>query len=231
MVAIGDGSVRVYNKTDAVLPQLRETTPRRVPVWAAEATDIPPGFVGHVNVTTYEDYDGLVYVEASHRQWKEPLYTIGRCVVQPHGGVLMVSNRSGFPLEFKERQILIRAHQCQEELDTDASVSSLVSEVQYDAILEKDVNIGTQVPLNISRQLIKLINEFRDCFAQNLPELGKTTLTEMTIDLSDVRPYRLSYSEREVVREMIDELKENGIVRDSRSPFASPILLVRKKNG
>lgn len=45
------------------------------------------------------------------------------------------------------------------------------------------------------------------------------------------RPYRISYKEREQVRGIIDELKEADIVEDSESPYASPILLVKKKTG
>lgn len=45
------------------------------------------------------------------------------------------------------------------------------------------------------------------------------------------RPYRLSYYERERVRNMVDELKNANIVEDSNSEYASPILLVTKKTG
>ncbi|KAL0850636.1 hypothetical protein ABMA28_012390 [Loxostege sticticalis] len=45
------------------------------------------------------------------------------------------------------------------------------------------------------------------------------------------RPYRLASVEKEKVNIIIDDLKAKGIIRDSCSPFASPILLVKKKNG
>ncbi|KAK9739656.1 Reverse transcriptase (RNA-dependent DNA polymerase) [Popillia japonica] len=45
------------------------------------------------------------------------------------------------------------------------------------------------------------------------------------------RPYRLGHYERLRVREQIEELKIAGIVEDSCSEYASPILIVRKKNG
>ncbi|XP_076237485.1 uncharacterized protein LOC143181127 [Calliopsis andreniformis] len=45
------------------------------------------------------------------------------------------------------------------------------------------------------------------------------------------RPYRLSLIEREKVRAIIAELLDNDIIRESRSPFTSPIILVKKKNG
>lgn len=56
----------------------------------------------------------------------------------------------------------------------------------------------------------------------------------MGIKLNDTtpvvyRPYRLSYSEREIVRGMIQELEESGIIKQSSSDYASPVILVRKK--
>ncbi|XP_043262479.1 LOW QUALITY PROTEIN: uncharacterized protein LOC122403183 [Colletes gigas] len=44
-------------------------------------------------------------------------------------------------------------------------------------------------------------------------------------------PYRLSFVEREKVRGIIDELLANEIIRESTSPYTSPIILVKKKNG
>lgn len=45
------------------------------------------------------------------------------------------------------------------------------------------------------------------------------------------RLYRLSLVERKKVHEIITDLMENGIIRESTSPYASPVLLVKKKNG
>lgn len=44
-------------------------------------------------------------------------------------------------------------------------------------------------------------------------------------------PYRLAAIERKIVREIINDLMTNNIIRESTSPFASPIVLVRKKEG
>lgn len=59
---------------------------------------------------------------------------------------------------------------------------------------------------------------------------------EMKIKLtSDVpvtyHPYRLSYPEKLKVREIIKELLDKGIIRESTSEYASPIILVKKKDG
>jgi len=76
-----------------------------------------------------------------------------------------------------------------------------------------------------------LLNEHKGLIARNLRQVGCTNLAEMKLVLRDdkpivYRPYRLSYYERERVRNMVDELKNANIVEDSNSEYASPILLV-----
>jgi len=44
------------------------------------------------------------------------------------------------------------------------------------------------------------------------------------------RPYRFSPSEREVVRNNVSELIKSKVIRPSNPPFASPALVVKKKN-
>lgn len=45
------------------------------------------------------------------------------------------------------------------------------------------------------------------------------------------RPRRLSFSEKADVRKIVQSLLEDGIIRSSDSPYSSPIVLVKKKNG
>lgn len=45
------------------------------------------------------------------------------------------------------------------------------------------------------------------------------------------RPRRLTYCDTEKLRTILDDLLKSGIIRPSKSPYASPIVLVKKKNG
>ena len=45
------------------------------------------------------------------------------------------------------------------------------------------------------------------------------------------RPYPLPYAIRENVKREIEDMLSLGIIRESNSPFASPIVIVKKKDG
>lgn len=45
------------------------------------------------------------------------------------------------------------------------------------------------------------------------------------------RPYRTSLEECNSIKQIVNEWREQGIVTDTRPPYASPVLLVKKKNG
>lgn len=74
----------------------------------------------------------------------------------------------------------------------------------------------------------------KTCFSRGLKDLDFTSAVQMEIRLSDenpvvYRPYRLSGLERRMAREMVQEMIDADIVTESDSAYASPILLVKKK--
>lgn len=85
-------------------------------------------------------------------------------------------------------------------------------------------------------QLIKLLTHHGKCFASGTKDLGCTDLVQMKIKLTSDQPvhrqpYRLSHSEQEIVKKKVHELLEAGIIKESDSNYASPVILVKKKNG
>lgn len=45
------------------------------------------------------------------------------------------------------------------------------------------------------------------------------------------RPYRLSWAEREELRRQLEQLMQQGLIQPSVSPYAAPVLLIKKKDG
>ena len=84
----------------------------------------------------------------------------------------------------------------------------------------------------------KIKAEFADVFKIELPtRLPPCKNMEHRIELVPGAnpvtrpPYRMSIKEETEVRKVIDEYLSKGLIRPSFSPFASPILLVKKKDG
>jgi len=58
---------------------------------------------------------------------------------------------------------------------------------------------------------------------------------ELLLQVKDIQPFyfsprRLSYMEKEQVRKLLDELLAKEVIRHSNSEYASPIVIVSKKN-
>lgn len=83
-------------------------------------------------------------------------------------------------------------------------------------------------------RLSQLLEEFASIVKKGM-ELRAVTSGELVIRLSNSipvyrSPYRLAIAEREAVKGMVADLLKNNIIRESESPFASPITLVAKPN-
>ena len=86
--------------------------------------------------------------------------------------------------------------------------------------------------------LEELVQEFADVFANDLPERKATGCTiQHHIDLEPgytppVRGlYRMSQSELQELKTILDDLLQKDFIAKSSSPFAAPILFVGKKDG
>jgi len=62
-------------------------------------------------------------------------------------------------------------------------------------------------------------------------ELNHEIVVKANASPVKVRPYRYPHSQKEQIEKMVQEMLEDGIIQPSVSPFSSPIILVRKKDG
>lgn len=81
---------------------------------------------------------------------------------------------------------------------------------------------------------------FKNLFEKKylMPERPQEPVVKMklTLNLREHTPFhfgprRLSFSEKKQLQEIIDKLLAKGIIRASESEYASPVVMVRKKNG
>ncbi|KAG5891779.1 hypothetical protein JTB14_006173 [Gonioctena quinquepunctata] len=100
----------------------------------------------------------------------------------------------------------------------------------------QDHDIASIKEGRFKKELESLLIEYRDVFSKSTRYMGLTDLTEHIIDVGDAkpikcRPYRVSQKERAVIDEQINEMLMHNIIRPCHSPWASPVVLVKKKDG
>jgi hypothetical protein len=84
--------------------------------------------------------------------------------------------------------------------------------------------------------IARLLNKYKGSFSKDDTDLGLTTWVEHGIDTGDSRPLKqpprrvpMAFAGEE--KKVITQLEEQKVIRKSNSPWASPIVLVKKKNG
>ena len=103
----------------------------------------------------------------------------------------------------------------------------------WDDRSDNDPEFGDHLSVEQQQTLRQLVEELRDVFDD---EPGRTTLAEHRIDTGTARPirqqpYRLPYAHRPTVEQELVKMEAAGIITPSNSQWASPVVLVPKKDG
>ena len=101
----------------------------------------------------------------------------------------------------------------------------------------EDISVNQEtLTTHQGKEVVKFLSEWKDIFSQNDLDIGFTGLVKHQINLSDNTPFKQRH--RRVppnlygeVKEHLEQLLEGGIIRKSHSPWASNMVLVRKKDG
>ena len=96
----------------------------------------------------------------------------------------------------------------------------------------KDVAIGDNLSPEQRAEFMDLANEFQSLFTE---APGTTSLAQHHIKLTSdqpvrSRPYPVPYSLRESLKKDITDMMKMGVIRESSSPYASPVVVVKKKD-
>ena len=115
-----------------------------------------------------------------------------------------------------------------------------LSQEQVNALLEKLDYVNPQKEQKFSEDAQKdallFLKEYGAVFALKDMDLGKTSIVKHKINLTDYVPFKERY--RRIPPHQYDEVKKHlkemlaiGAIRKSNSPWASAVVLVRKKDG
>ncbi|RWS25296.1 pol polyprotein-like protein, partial [Leptotrombidium deliense] len=95
-----------------------------------------------------------------------------------------------------------------------------------------EIRVGSNLTAE-QKDLLQDLSKFEEIFAFDNKKLGRCNNAEFSIELIDDKPVRknpyiYSFAQRKELQKQIEELIELGVVSPSRSPYASPVVLVKK---
>jgi len=93
-----------------------------------------------------------------------------------------------------------------------------------------------EVPPSDAGPLCTFLADNHDVFSLEEGERGETSLLAMEIDTGDAPPRkqpprRMPFLVREEVARQLKNMQQNGVIQPSNSPWSSPVVMVRKKDG
>ncbi|MHB1799647.1 MAG: RNase H-like domain-containing protein, partial [Vulcanimicrobiaceae bacterium] len=204
---------------------------------AKEDSTIPARSVMYIDGRTdFQGKMGEVFTPLQIYQ-KRMVYVQGGIV---EGGVMKrvrIINVANFPVKIRKGSTIAVIQECEvirvinETPKVDGGYVELLEQMEkMDLSKDTDLTEGQQ---KIVRDLLKQNVEI---FAKNAKRPGVTSTVKHAIDTNGhqpikQRPHRLSHAENEISVKEVKEMLANGVIRKSKSAWASPVVLVKKKDG
>ena len=124
--------------------------------------------------------------------------------------------------------------------DSDSHVSSTdedeiplhKQELLWDLVTKSGDSLTTEQ----QHELYNALLGYADVFTANEDDLGRTDVLKHTISVGDASPIRQPPRRappyhKETVRNLLSSMLSKGVIQPSKSPWASPVVLVKKKDG
>jgi len=103
-------------------------------------------------------------------------------------------------------------------------------------LVQSIAEAGVGLPWQDKSKLLSLLCEYHSAFALEDGERGETGIVQMKIDTADATPKRhpvrrTPFAARQEIAKQLRDMQEQHVITPSDSPWASPVVLVRKKDG
>jgi transposase InsO family protein len=209
----------------------------------SDSVAIPPASEQYIK-GYIEGISGNMVMVEPYRSVNRRGLLMAKAVVEPDGSdvILSVMNISDKPIRLGKNTYI----GCLQPIESVHAVENMTPKQ-----LSATHQTGTKVPehltplfesasetLDTKQQdsLRSLLTEFTDVFMEPGGTLGRTDIAEHTINTGDSKPIKMHprrtlIKQKEVIDEEVTQMLANDIIEPSNSPWASPVLLVTKKDG
>ena len=188
-------------------------------------------------------------LEGNGAVYKNTGLIIDRALLQPSDdgkACLKIHNVGGFTERIEEGALLGDAEETCVMIppEDDCAVPGEVKQIRMESIQENQSRRGRFMELitvpNLPEPEKTLLCEFlmdhNDVFALDEIDRGETDLIQLEIDTGEAPPIkqsfrRMPYATREEVASQLHKMRQLNVIQPSKSPWASPVVLVKRKNG
>ena len=175
---------------------------------------------------------------STQRRWKE--IAVARSVVSPGSRKIPVRllNRHDCSITIPKDTLLTTL----EPLDTDPTATCVEARVSAQLCDEQEIlwsmveGAAKELSTGEKEQFFMLLSKYSQIFAYTNSDRGRTSKLQHNIHTGNTAPIRqgvrrMPHTRRAEVRKLVDEMLQQDVIQHSSSPWASPIVLVEKKDG
>ena len=232
---------RSPDSEEAVVPTVRVCLLQSISLPAGQSAVVPVKVEGadKLNGPMLLDYDESIELSTG--------LMVEDALIQPTKegyAALRVSNRHGFMHSVEDGATLGRACEAtvvdaepQSELDIGESPVNKVCTQDSERKTKLLEGIGEpDLPHGQKKKLMSFLANHHDVFSLEEGERGETNLVELEIYTGDSPPVtqplrRMPFAARQEVARQLESMQKEGVIQPSKSPWSSPVVLVRKKDG
>ena len=208
-------------------------------VVTAEAIQIPPCSEAVVMARTTDFINGGSWLVEGNWDKRLPA-AVARALVEPRSGKVPVRL-----LNARAETVTVRAGSEIATLEPveplpDTVVASVEGAAQIpekeEMLLRLVEQNGDELSGDEKEKFLALLIQYADVFALSGSDLGRTSNLKHEIPTGDAPPIRQAVrrmppQRRQEVQELLSRMLKDDIIQPSSSPWAAPVVLVRKKNG
>ncbi|KAL5516149.1 hypothetical protein EMCRGX_G001420 [Ephydatia muelleri] len=208
-----------------------------------ESVEVPGYSQMQVTVGTNKEHvmTGAVMLEPSTTFMERHGLLVARSISYAHAGRMLVQllNPSPVPAIVNKHERIGSLYPLDESGDTCAKHTvagiSVFHEHKAESIMEQMVMSTEGLIEEEKDKLRRLLREYKGISLHD-GDIGHTSQVFHHIDTGEARPIkqslrRLPFNQRREVKDLIDAMLEKKVIEPSQSPWCSPIVLVKKKDG
>lgn len=248
-------SMHIHPAFKRAFEQLLECLPndddnhKRGTVWFTQSKPITVRPGGVARVTGVPKFQGIPRAQAilvdSPEEPGDDARFLGELLVRPElqvPTVVMAKKITVLVRNVSKKEVTLTrgmpvAHLFPVDVVSSSSVSQKPNTESAGKLTPSSFNFGdSPVPEEWKERLVGKMMERHEVFSTHEFDVGCCKSAHHAIKTTEDKPFRersrrLAPADLEALRQHLSQLKDAGIITESRSPYASPIVVVRKKTG